>query len=184
MWRDKGIICVNFIHHCLNTSSLYCDRSWELQLWGGGRESYSQKTEKLTAKGAYFIPNLYIFILFLMDAQAVSRRLVDIEVKIFCVQWTVLNKCNSHTCNKQSLHCILNMCLNVYIRYNTCQSRRILSMYHILNYLIYFALNFFTNPLNIHWKRRIEGEKRALPEWNWEQSIVKKMDCLHSPPIT
>lgn len=49
----------------------------------GGRESYSQKTEKLTAKGAYFIPNLYMFILVLMDAQAVLRRLVDIEVKIF-----------------------------------------------------------------------------------------------------
>lgn len=30
--RTMVFICPNFIHHCLNTSSLYCDGSWERQL--------------------------------------------------------------------------------------------------------------------------------------------------------
>ena len=42
----KLFICPNFIHHCLNTSSLYCDGSWELVLGDRAAETQAEASRE------------------------------------------------------------------------------------------------------------------------------------------
>lgn len=52
--RTKVFICLNFIHHCLNTSSLYCDGSWELQLRDRDGDTESSAEKRLNWKEIYW----------------------------------------------------------------------------------------------------------------------------------